>query len=74
MTQLTAELSILYEISSLAFSDSEEDFIEEAREKATRLFGVRHFVLFLGPKNKRRLAASWGFRHPEDIAKKIGQS
>ncbi len=74
MTQPTAELAILYEISSLSFSDSEADLAEEAREKATRLFGVRHFVLFLGPKNKRRLAASWGFRHPEDIAKKMGQS
>ena len=74
MTQLTAELAILYEISSLSFSDSEEDLAEEAREKATRLFGLRHLVLLLGPKDKRRLAASWGFRRTEDIAKKMGQS
>ena len=74
MTQPTAELAILYEISSLAFSASEEDFAEEAMEKATRLFGVRHFVLLLGSSEHRRLAVSWGFRHVEDIAKKMGRN
>jgi len=74
MPQPTAELAILYEISSLSFSDSEQALAEEAREKATRLFGVRRFVLLLGPKEHRRLAASWGFRRAEDIAKKMGQS
>ncbi|MHC1610785.1 MAG: PAS domain-containing sensor histidine kinase [Candidatus Methanospirareceae archaeon] len=67
---VTAELSALYEISSLSFSDSEEDLVEEAMEKAVRLFGVHYFALFTG----RQSAASWGFRDEEEAWQKLKQN
>jgi PAS domain S-box-containing protein len=67
---VTAELSALYEISSLSFSDSEENLVEEAMEKAVRLFGVHYFALFTG----HQLAASWGFRNEEEAWQKMKQN
>ena len=68
---IIAELSVLYEISSLSFSNSEKDFAEEAAEKAARLFGARRFALFVDSKDNQRLLVSWGFRNPNDIPKYI---
>ncbi|NCC49871.1 MAG: hypothetical protein EOM20_01520 [Spartobacteria bacterium] len=68
---ITAELSALYEIPSLSFSDSEERFAAEVVEKATRLFGVRYFTLHAGPPGNRRLLASWGFQDVARIEERI---
>jgi PAS domain S-box-containing protein len=68
-----AELSALYELSSISFSGSEEELIALAVKKAARLFSVRHLALFAGPKANRQLIASWGFRNPDHIAIKMDQ-
>ncbi len=72
--QLISELLALYEISSIPFLYSEESLVEEVREKAVRLFGVRYFALSIGPKDHRRLAKSFGFRNLEEISEKVKQN
>jgi len=69
-----AELSILYEISLLRFSESEEGFAEEVIEKAARLFGMRRLALLAGEGKAQRLIASLAFRNEKDISKLIGQN
>jgi len=64
---ITAELSALYEIPSLSFATSEEEFAEEVVEKVVRLFGVCYFALFAGAAGARRLVVSWGFRDTRQI-------
>lgn len=66
---LTTELSILYEISSLSFSDTEEKVARESMEKATRIFPVCYFALLAG----QRVIVSLGFRNPKDISIRMGQ-
>lgn len=71
--QLTTELSILYEISSLSFQDTEEKVTKEAMEKATRIFPVHYFALLAGQKDKQQVLTSLGFRNPKDISIRMGQ-
>ena len=66
-----AELSALYEISSLAFSDNEQDFAREAVDKATRLFGARYFALLAGSTENPHIVATWGIKNLEDVLEKI---
>ena len=66
-----AELSALYEISSLAFSDNEQDFAREAVDKATRLFGARYFALLAGSTENPHIVATWGMKTLEDVLEKI---
>ncbi|MDP3050209.1 MAG: diguanylate cyclase [Eubacteriales bacterium] len=62
-----AELSVLYEISSLDFSGSEESLFQELVEKASRLFGVRRVVLILNAGASIQSSQMWGFaRHSAD--------
>jgi PAS domain S-box-containing protein len=68
-----AELSIIYEIASLRFSESEETFAKEVIEKASRLFGVRRLALLAGEGENKRLIVSWGFRNQEEVSERIGQ-
>lgn len=72
--QLISELLALYEISSIPFLYSEESLVEEIREKAVRLFGIRYFALSLGPKDHRKLAKSFGFRNLGEISEKVRQN
>ena len=72
--QLISELLALYEISSIPFLYSEESLVEEIREKAVKLFGIRYFALSLGPKDYRRLAKSFGFRNLGEISEKVKQN
>lgn len=67
-----AELSSLYEISSILFLSSEDEILKEALRKATRLFGVRFFVLFDYGKND--VISSLGFRDPAKIKIKLNQN
>ncbi len=64
---MIAELSALYEISSLLFLDSEEDILRESLEKAVRLFGVRYYLLFYVKEGDIEVISSWGFRNPENF-------
>ncbi|MCK4581143.1 MAG: hypothetical protein KAU10_07315, partial [Dehalococcoidia bacterium] len=73
-TSALAELSALYEIASLAPSDSEEGFAREAMEKAARLSGVRRFALFKGPVRHGHLLASWGFKSAREIPRRLEQN
>jgi len=72
--QVIYELLALYEISSIPFLYSEESLVEEIREKAVRLFGIRYFALSIGPKDHRRLTKSFGFRNLEEISEKVKQN
>lgn len=72
--QVFSELLALYEISSIPFLYSEESLVEEIREKAVKLFGIRYFALFIGPKDHRRLAKSFGFRNLGEISEKVKQN
>jgi len=72
--QVISELLALYEISSIPFLYSEESLVEEIREKAVRLFGVRYFALSIGPKDHGRLARSFGFRNLGEISEKVKQN
>lgn len=71
---IAAELSALYELSSISFSESEEDLIDLAIKKATRLFSPRYLALFTGSKDNLRLITSWGFRHPDEISERMRQA
>ncbi len=68
-----AELSTLYEISSLSLLEP-ENFSREITKKVIRLFGVRYFALFRGSGDNRQLVVSSGFKNTEDITKKINQN
>lgn len=67
-----AELSSLYEISSILFLRSKEEILKEAVEKAIRLFGVRHFLLFDKKTEDMDVIASWGLKDSK-IPIKINQ-
>ena len=63
---VVAELSALYEISSIQFLQSEQDILNEATQKAIRLFGVRFFLVHANGD----VVTSWGFRDSKKISKK----
>lgn len=72
----TAELSALYEISSIRFEDSKAtlmEFVREAMERAVRLFGVSRYALFIGLEGHRELVTSWGFRDSDEVQKQVDQ-
>jgi signal transduction histidine kinase len=71
---LTAELSAIYEFSSLAFSKSEEDLAEMVIKKVPRLFSVRYLAMFWGPKDDYHLITSWGFKTPDEILTRMSQT
>ena len=64
---VVAELSVLYEISSLGFAESEEQLGREAAEKASRLFGARYFALLRGPLLQQKPVVMWGVRNENDL-------
>lgn len=66
-----AELSVLYEIANLSFEGSLEDFAEEARKKARRLFSIRGFALLEDISEERTCIACERFWDDEEIKKKI---
>ena len=67
---MVAELSVLHELSSLAFAETEDRLAQESIEKATRLFGVRGFALLCGEVPEQRLAVCSGYRSkPEVLAR-----
>jgi len=68
---ILAELSILHELSGLAFAESEEQLAREAVEKVTRLFGARCFAVLCGGFEQRRLFASSGFSTLEEARAKL---
>jgi len=68
---LVAELSALYEISMLPFTESEEEVAREAIEKASRLFSIRFFALVAGTGGNRRILGSWGFKSTDEMLHKI---
>ncbi|MDO8869679.1 MAG: PAS domain S-box protein [Methanobacteriaceae archaeon] len=68
-----AELSTLYEISSILFLRSKDEILKEALEKVIRLFGVRYFLLFDGKSDDGQIVSSWGFKGSEDFLLKINQ-
>jgi signal transduction histidine kinase len=70
---LAAELSAIYEFSSLMFSKSEEDLAETLIKKVPRLFSMRYLALFWGPKDDHRLIASWGFKNHDEILMRMNQ-
>lgn len=62
MTPEALELALLYEITSLCWPDSEEEFFEEIVEKAVRLFGAQRVaLLFYGRDTLRPGCLTWGF-------------
>ncbi|MDI9434617.1 MAG: histidine kinase dimerization/phosphoacceptor domain -containing protein [Euryarchaeota archaeon] len=67
---VVAELSALYEISSIQFLQSEQDILNEATQKAIRLFGVRFFLVHANGD----VVTSWGFRDSKKISKKIQEA
>ncbi len=60
--EAAAELSALYELSFLRYSDSLAGFTSEALEKALRLFGIRRFALWVGPPDARSIYLMSGLR------------
>ena len=63
---MVAELSTLYEISSLSNLLSPDQLAHDALEKALRLFGVRRFALWSGPSDVRKLLAMSGLKDEGD--------
>ncbi|MFW6115066.1 MAG: two-component system sensor histidine kinase NtrB [Thermodesulfobacteriota bacterium] len=70
---LAAELSAIYEFSSLGFSKSEEDLADMVIKKVPRLFSVRYLALFWGLKDNQHLIASWGFQTEQEIPLRMRQ-
>lgn len=64
---VVAELSVLYEIASLGFANSEEQLGREAAEKASRLFGARYFALLRGPLLQQTPVVVWGVRDENEL-------
>ena len=64
---LATELSVLYEISSLPFTDTEEDFIQQTTYKATRIFPLRRFAIISVKQDEFRLLGAFGLNPSEDI-------
>ena len=70
----TAELSVLYEISSINFDGSRatlNEFLHEAMKRAVRLFAIPRCSLLLGPEGDRKILSSWGFKHAGEIKERI---
>lgn len=70
-TNIIAELSILNELSSLAFAGSKSRLAREAVEKATRIFGVSYFAVISKIQGKNQLIAFSGFSCPDQALLKI---
>lgn len=66
--KLSAELSALYEISSLLLIEDLERLLEEAKEKAIRILGLSHYALLLHDPERGEIFCSWGFKGLEEIA------
>ncbi len=66
-----AELSILHELSALAFTESQDRLVWEAIEKVTRLFHARYFAIISGLPGEQKLVASWGLRSLNQALSKI---
>ena len=71
---VVAELSILHELSALAFAESEDHLARETAEKVGRLFGARRFAVLSGPPPVRRLVGSIGFSSSDEAARAIAAS
>lgn len=71
---IVAELSVLHELSALAFAPSEERLVGEAMEKVTRLFQARYFAIVHGLSSQQRLLASSGLRSLAQAQAKIQAS
>jgi|GEM_PF-454874 len=72
----SAELSVLYEISSINFDDPKvglNDLIKEAFRRAVRFFGLPYYAVFTGPEGNRQLITSWGFRTAEELRKHMDE-
>ncbi len=59
---LLSEISVLYEIAWLGFCESEEKLLNEALEKAVRLFGIRCFAVAMGPRERPSPLKLWGVK------------
>jgi len=71
---VTGELSALYEISRMSRDKPNralEEVLSDLMGRTPRLFGVRRYALFLGPRDSRRLIASLGFRDEAEALKQI---
>ena len=71
---VVAELSILHELSALAFAESEEQLSRDSSEKVARLFGARRFAVLSGLPPDRRLVSAIGFSAPGDADRAIASS
>ena len=72
----SAELSILYEISSINFDDPKvalKDLIKEALRRAVRFFGLPYYAVFIGPEGNRQLVTSWGFRTADELRRHMDE-
>ncbi len=68
---MIAELSLLHELSALAYVESEEELFETAVKQVTRLFGARRFALISKRVEKARLLAASGFRGLDDALERL---
>lgn len=68
---IIAELSILHEISSLAYEGSEAAFADDVVEKTARMFGGRRVALLVGQASGRRAFSLLGFRSVDEAERAI---
>ncbi len=68
---ILAELSVLHELSGLAFTESQEELAREAVEKVTRLFGARCFALVSGGLEQGALVAASGLTTLQEVREKL---
>ncbi|MBN1268396.1 MAG: PAS domain S-box protein [Kiritimatiellae bacterium] len=66
--QVSAELSALYEIALMSSLETEEDLLDQALEKATRLFPLRRFVVWEDGPHGGRVLVAWGVRQGDTVA------
>ncbi len=71
LIKIASEISVLYEISSLSFSNSVEKILSEVFEKAARLFGASRIAVFFERGGKRKLLKTKGFPKNESVVKNL---
>lgn len=71
---IIAELSILHEITSLAYQGSESLFADDVVEKTIRMFGGRRIAFLVGPFPTRLAVSFFGFRSAGEAERRVLES
>jgi signal transduction histidine kinase len=70
---LRAELSVLYEISSMSFGEDEQAVLRDIADKAMRLFPVWGVALVYGMPAWRRVLGYWGYPSEREVFRSLEQ-